>query len=275
MFSRRWHALGRESELAAEMIAAGVTSLGRAGINRKSCYLTAFFQLSIGFERAGKIVYIANYVRTNQGRYPTNKELKAIGHDLARLFSTLSGFPSKSVYGGTLEFPDTAIHGEIVRVLSDFAQSARYYNLDFLSQQLQAQYFDPIQDWYMSVGRPILERHYSTRRADLGGEKAHSLSESLEGVSMIVSSKIDTTAIDDYFSLLLERNDDAYIQRWGRVYTLQIARWLTNLIYGCTANFPHGVDLEPFFGIEEPFAIFLNDDKYFREKKVWTIYNSG
>lgn len=275
MFSSRWHALGRESELAAEMIAAGVTSLGKAGIGNKSRYLMAFFQLSIGFERAGKIVYIGNYVKSNQGRYPTNKELKAIGHDLKNLFSTLETYDIGVAYGKSPKFPGTTIHREIVRVLSEFAKFSRYYNLDFLSLEDQDRYFDPIQDWHTSVGLQILQRHYSSRNSYRAEVQACKFSEALGQFSTVLSSQIDTTAIEDYYSLLLANNADRYIQRWGRVYTLQIARWLTHLLHGCLSGSPPEIDTEPFFGIEEPFCIFLNDDRYFRERKTWSICSAN
>ena len=41
-FSPEWHALGREAELAAEMIASGVTSLGKARFDQDGLYSMAF-----------------------------------------------------------------------------------------------------------------------------------------------------------------------------------------------------------------------------------------
>ena len=47
-----FQALAREAGLAAEHLAAGVTSLGKANYAHKGIYFQAFFDLSIGFERA-------------------------------------------------------------------------------------------------------------------------------------------------------------------------------------------------------------------------------
>ena len=49
-------ALNREAGIAAELIASGVTLLGRASYARAGLYGQAFFNLSIGFERTAKLM---------------------------------------------------------------------------------------------------------------------------------------------------------------------------------------------------------------------------
>ena len=73
--SAEWRALQREAQLAAEQIAVGVTALGRANHAQTGLYSQAFFGLSIGMERTGKLIFIANYAIRNNGSLPTNSIL--------------------------------------------------------------------------------------------------------------------------------------------------------------------------------------------------------
>ena len=75
-FSVRWHALGREAELAAEQLAAGVTALGRANHAQRGYYSQAFFGMSIGFERAAKLIIIADHAIREHGSFPTSAMIR-------------------------------------------------------------------------------------------------------------------------------------------------------------------------------------------------------
>jgi hypothetical protein len=67
MLSPEHMLLNREAGIAAELIASGVTLLGRANYAHAGLYGQAFFNLSIGFERAAKLIYIADYAIENLG----------------------------------------------------------------------------------------------------------------------------------------------------------------------------------------------------------------
>ena len=86
-FSPEWHALGREAELAGEQLALGVTALGRANHAQQGLYTQAFFALSIGFERPGKLILVADHAIENHRSWLTDNELKTVGHDISALFA--------------------------------------------------------------------------------------------------------------------------------------------------------------------------------------------
>ena len=52
--TKLWYALQRESSLAAEHLASGVTALGKANYAQEYYLAQAFFALTIGLERCAK-----------------------------------------------------------------------------------------------------------------------------------------------------------------------------------------------------------------------------
>ena len=85
-FSHEWHALGREAELAAEHLALGALRLGAPNHAHKGLYNQAFFALSIGFERLGKLILVADHAIETGGSWLTDDELRSAGHDISALF---------------------------------------------------------------------------------------------------------------------------------------------------------------------------------------------
>ena len=63
----QWRAVQREAQLAAEQAAHGVTVLGRANHAQTGLYTQAFFGLSIGLERMGKLIFLADHAIRSDG----------------------------------------------------------------------------------------------------------------------------------------------------------------------------------------------------------------
>ena len=167
MFSPQHLALNREAGIAAELIASGVTLLGRASYARTGLYGQAFFNLSIGFERTTKLIYIADYAIDNAGEFPSNDILKnTIGHDLDQLFSHVEVISTKRRSGKEFsERPHTDIHNGIVQTLTEFARTTRYYNLDLVTGGKAVRNCrDPMTAWNERVIQPILEKHCKPAR---------------------------------------------------------------------------------------------------------------
>lgn len=159
--SLEWRALGREAELSAEQIATGVTVLGRANHAQTGLYSQAFFGLSIGLERLGKLIIIADHATQHSGSFQTDDDLKQIGHDLRRLL------PGCEAIGRTIKpdrsyasRPTDPIHQAIETTLSQFATKSRYYNLTYIAGSAGEQ-TDPISTWWENVAKRICDRHYS------------------------------------------------------------------------------------------------------------------
>src|ERR1700730_244824 len=133
MFSSEWHALGREAELAAEQIALGVTTLGKANHAQSGLYTQAFFGLSIGLERLAKLILVADHMLSHSGLFPNDDQLKKIGHDISELFDRCEAISTKQRAGKDYsDRPCNPTHQGIVITLTEFGRLSRYYNLDLI-----------------------------------------------------------------------------------------------------------------------------------------------
>ncbi len=268
----RWRAMLREAQLAAEEAAYGVTMLGRANHARIGLYTQAFFGLSVGLERMGKLIFLANHAVMCDGALPTDKDLRRIGHNLASLMAKCEmigdGFSEDRVYRAR---PCDAIHGAIVEVLSLFAMKLRYYNLNHMVGSAQQQQ-DPVELWWEKVATPICDRHYSQRQREK--DEAESMFfERVYGDSSAVLHSTETgEPIQDLYSFIARSGATRVVQKYGRVYTMQIIRWLASMISYLSHVGAYEKRIPFLFGLDEPFVIYRNEDSYFRNRTKWSIY---
>lgn len=266
-------ALSREAELSAEQIASGITALGRASHAQDGYYTHAFFGLSIGLERLMKLIIIADHAIGHSGAYPTNAYLKNnYGHDLGKLKKRCTELVHK--HRTDQEYsdePNTEIHKNIIRILSEFAHSSRYYNLNYITQNT-SQTPEPIQAWWERVGIPILNHHYTAtqRRKD---QASATLMEKLIGNnSHIFHFAEDGKPITNIETLMTQGAATKVVQKYGWLYSLQIVRWLSYLLADLSFKGAYKNRLQPLLGLDEPFAIFRNDDPMLKNRKTWSIY---
>jgi hypothetical protein len=272
MFSDEWHALGREAELAAEQIAVGVTALGKANHAQLGIYTQAFFGLSIGLERLAKLIIVADHAISHSGAFPTDDELRSIGHDIAGLLDRCAELSSKHRSSKPYcERPTDTIHHGVVATLTEFAKLSRYHNLDLIVGGKAARLPEPVAAWWDRVGNPILTRHYSDRQRAKDDAQSAAMAELLGPVTYVLHHAEDTTPITDMATLMTRGGATRIVQKYGRLYVFQIVRWLAYLMSDL-ARGARTADIEPLFGIEEPFVLFLNDDRYFLGRSTWSIY---
>jgi hypothetical protein len=273
-FSPQWHALGTEAELAGSQIALGVTALGRANHARIGDYTIAFFSLAIGLERLGKLIAIADYAIKHGGNFPNDKFLKdTFRHNLALLLDHCEGVSetSRPLLGEYSNRPKDKVHQAIIQNLSEFAIQTRYYNLDLVTGGKAPMPEEPVRAWWKRVGEPILSQHYTARQKHQDKATADALDESLREYVMVRHHSETGESIDDLAALIRRDGASRVVRKYGRLYVLQIVRWLSYLI----AHLAHEGgkhNIEPLFGIEEPFHVFWNDDHYFLTRKTWAIY---
>ncbi len=267
-------ALAREAGIAAELLGVGVTALGRASSSQDGYYNQAFFNLSIGFERAAKLALILDYCIDHTGAFPLDAELRRYGHDVQSLLEQSDVIAQKRRAGREYSrLPNTDIHAAIVSTLSEFAKATRYYNLDYLSQGKGASLMDPIEAWYLRVGEPILRRHLSARIRMLGEHRSKVLQATIGEVSSVHHHTETGERIDNIEDLVVHGLRTKVIQRYGQLYTLQIIRHLAFLISDLQFE-THKMGIQTVPYLIEFFAMFMNDDKYFKSRRTWSIYRS-
>jgi hypothetical protein len=271
-FSPQWQAIQREAQLAAEQLATGVTALGRANHAQRGLYAQAFFALSIGLERLAKLIVVADYAITHCGSYPTDKQLRGFGHDIVGLLARCEQISSRYRSGKDYAVrPNTAIHEGIVTALSEFGELSRYHNLDFLVGGKATAYPEPIAGWWARVGRPILDKHYSMAQRQRD-EESVAVDTVATVPAFVLHHAEDGTRIDDVATLMQRAMATNIVQKFGRLYTLQIIRWLAFLITDLADLAAYKHRLEPFFGIGEAFELFRGDEKHIKNRKRFSIY---
>lgn len=130
-----WQALASEAGLAAEHLAIGASTLGKANYAHRAYYGQAFFALTTGLERATKLALVVDHAIEHNGKFPPHSVLRGYGHNLKQLLEQTDKIAERRGLTTTEnKRPRTAIHEGIVEVLSDFASNiTRYYNLDFVT----------------------------------------------------------------------------------------------------------------------------------------------
>ena len=235
-------------------------------------YNQAFFELSIGLERLGKLIFIADHVIRYNGRLPTNYNLRTIGHDVLTLLDECE------IIGDQLsknrlfyERPNDVIHNGIVEVLSMFAKTLRYYNLNLLTGA-QSNQADPIGLWWKKVGEPICDKHYTESQRKQDEEDGQVLDDGFSKNSIFLHMSEEGVPLTSVSSLYVRGRAIRVVQLYGRLYTLQIVRWLTSLIMELEHRGAYESRIQALLGLPESFVIFFNEDTYIRERKTWTIY---
>lgn len=272
MLSTEWRALQREAQLAAEQIATGVTTLGKANHAQPGLYSQAFFGLSIGLERLGKLIVITNHAIENSGSFPSDNDLRQIGHDLRKILSKCERI-GKTVDPERLYAarPTELIHEGIEETLSEFATVSRYYNLNHITGGASNQ-VDPIAMWWDKVGMPICERHYSAQQQKRDAAKACINTSLLGECSTVLHYLEDGTEVNNVNDFVGHAGATAIVQKYGRVYTLQIVRWLASILFELSHHGAYVKRIEPLLGLHEPFALFGNDDRFLRRRRTWSTY---
>jgi hypothetical protein len=269
--SPTFRALAREAGLSGELLAAGVTLLGKANYAQDGYYNQAFFNLSIGLERLCKLCVVLDY-KIENGVFPTDDQLRARGHNLKMLMSEANRLSEKYRKGQAYSsLPDSEIHSGIIDTLSDFAMRSRYYNLDYLVGGKSASGYDPLHMWHDQVGKPILAKHYQEKQR-LRDEANARVMQTLMGDYMFVLHTKETgETIDSVEDAAYHASQTKLIQKFGQLYTLQIIRFGAHLIWDIEMiAHSNGLDDVPF--LHEFFSGFYNDDTYFRSRKTWSIY---
>lgn len=267
-------AMIRESQLAAGQIAAGVTALAKANHACTAYYHQAFFGLSIGIERLCKQIFIADYAITNGGSFPTFREVREFGHNLEDLLLACDEIGKR--FKPTREHaarPDTDIHRAIATALSSFADGTRYSNLNFLTSHSNNTE-DPVSAWWLNVGVPVCKRHYSKRAEMKDALQAMLLGAMIQDHAMFHYTSESGEHIGDFEALATRAGATRVVQKYGKMYVLQIVRWLRSLAEELAMTGGYTKQIPSLFCFHEPYNILIGTDADFLRKKRFD-FNAG
>lgn len=261
--------MAQEAGIAAELMASGVTVLGRASYHKPAYYGQAFFALTAGLERAAKLTLVLDHARSSGGSFPKSSELRGYGHNLRSLLEKLDEIAVGA--GSSEQLPRTIIHEAIIDVLTDFASNAtRYYNLELITGEPRAKLLiGPVQAWDERVVSAVAASHYSTRRRKRDEARATAQQHLLGGKMMVRFHTESGAPIDSVYDASRRQSIADAAAPWIRMYVMQIARFVAHRVCDAADRAPAQLALPHFI---EFFGIFFNSDAYFRSRATWSIY---
>lgn len=176
-FSATWFLLEQEGLLAQACLCNGLTALRRANLgDKKGLFYSAFFELSIGFERVLKLVLILDHMANNKLAPPPSKYIEGFRHDLIRLFDATKTVCTLRSLTFLDEFPPDSLPIRILDFLDRFADTGgRYSNINKLTGHKHQAVDDPIVKWGEIASRIMREQATPSerQRAQLNGQMAN------------------------------------------------------------------------------------------------------
>lgn len=220
VFSATWFLLEQEGLLAQACLCNGLTVLRRANLgDKKGFFYSAFFELSIGFERTLKLVFILDHMARNQRAPPDSKTVEDYGHKLRALFDVAKTICTTRNVTALDVFPPDSLPIAILGFLDDFAHpGGRYSNINKLTGHKHQAMADPIVKWVEIANRIMCEHATPSdrKRAELNGQVANvafgnaaaslisDLNQQLMGVAPlhVRASELDTAAKHAIYALV-------------------------------------------------------------------------
>jgi len=181
-----------EGYLIRDTLCTGLTALRNTRPPDKGGYYKAFFSLSIGTERLLKIIVILEYLLKNNFRYPTNKELKAFGHDLLSLYRAAEKISPNYPESVKNPFSTDKINLHIVQCLAEFAKETRYYNLDQLTQKTTTE--DPVAYWN-EIFFEVFMKDVPLRRQQIVLHQSEGLGEALKDIMTAIITDLNRQTV--------------------------------------------------------------------------------
>lgn len=273
MLSESFSLLLQEAYLTRSSLLTGFTYLRKANIGdeTKGLFYSAFFQLSIGFERLMKLILVVDYMAKNDLKPMTDEELrKNYSHKIRNLYEGCIKLAAERSMPLDEFVTTDEFDYEIVKFLHEFALSARYYNLSKLSNSQKSK--DPLSEWWsilsiiMSSDVPQRKmkkiEEESIRICDAIGNNAFTL---MRGLDQQLMTTLDTIA----YPQLIEAVSPYAVWR-----TFRIIRPLYRLIDRVVEDVHeiehqkgHDYPLVPY--LYEFFPFLLLDRSSVLRKKTW------
>jgi hypothetical protein len=261
----RFIAFNREAELAKRLTSSGLTALRKATPSAPGIYYDAFFGLSIGLERLAKLAWLIDECVRRNGTFPTDKDLRSIGHDIKELIKKAQLIQRmQSAYSS---LPRDGITDQIIEFLSEFAEGTRYYNIDFFVGGKSTRMGDPIKNWHAKIGAAILElpknkpkrQHLQTKAQQVG----HLMSPAL-----VFRTAADGGVLSTVAEAFISDAEAREINKQAQWKILSIVRYLSLLITDL-ADGAHAAGHGFVPHMEEHFGFFCGDDATLHRYKTW------
>lgn len=116
-----------------------------------------------------------------------------------------------------------------------------------------------------------MEKHYAKRHQARHRRNAEVVSALMQDFTKVLHFSEDGDELNTVYAASLQTGTMKFAKPYVRMYVMQIARFLGNLLselgYAC-----YGSKINEVPHLPEFFAIFNNSDRYFFGRKTWSIY---
>lgn len=249
----------KEAGISSYSLCQGLTALRKANFGEKGYYYQGFFLLSIGLERLLKLILIYKYRIENNDKFPDNATLKEYGHDIEKITNlVIKGYESKLLFR-----KDDEPYKSMIKLLSDFAKSTRYYNLDKLTGKANLNN-DPLKEWY-KIQEIIINKHPIRKRMT---DKELELVSLMNEISYVSYTDNNENKINDLFKYFDQVYYCDHTQGYSVYYLCRIISSLVLILEDFEYEFLFFPFLREFFFCFKTEGISMT---VIRKKKNWVV----
>ena len=258
--------LTQEGYLFSACLTTGLSELRTAHVHNKGAFYSALFNLSVGAERLLKVIVIMEHMLNNNLAVPSKQQLKGYGHNIVELYDRVSSIAkSHGIVVPEQSTLDT-INRELLRLLSDFAQTTRYHNLDALSASHLGQ--DPLKHW-SEIIVSILNSDVPPRQRAKILSTASGIANAIDNNTMTLMHGLDQAPLSTEEALALPGLHDQAV-KFAVYRIVTILSPIRDLISAvCQEAYGLGVAVRPFPQMQEFLEWLWNDRQYVLRKKKW------
>lgn len=261
--SAEYGCLRRESAFASECLATGLTDLRRFDTAKKGKFYSGCSLAALGLERLLKIAVVMEH-DARCGQPPTNEQLKRdYGHDLDKLVECVRARNNNLKWGVDGQFLDDPLVMAIVHFLSDYARSARYYNLDYLTKHGQSLRDEPLARWDREIGSEIVRRH---GRRTPRSRNDHELARRLDraNIASVLGTAHDGSVIRSFADAVNAGQHDTTKSRYFVYYVYLVVRFAVRALEAIEIGRASPTYLYEYF-----HAFSLQDQRMILKTKRW------
>lgn len=258
--------LQQEGYLISSCLATGLTELRAANVHNKGAFYSALFNLSVGIERLLKSVVIMDHMLKNSLSAPSKKQLKRYGHDISELYDTAISIANNRNVQLPTRVKIGSLNQEILTLLSNFAQTTRFHNLDALNSAQTGE--DPLAHWGKII-LSILKQDVSVRQRNKILAQANMVAKEIDDTSITIMQGLDQLPISTEEALSLPGlHDQAVKHAVLRILTILLpVRELVSSLSHEAYSF--GDAQAPFPQMQEFIEWLCDDRQYVLRKKKW------
>jgi len=258
--------LQQEGHLISSCLATGLTELRSANVHNKGAFYSALFNLSVGMERLLKATIIIEHMLKNNLSVPTKKQLKGYGHNIVELYDECVSISKNRRVQLPIRSSLNSVNQDILKLLSEFAQTTRYHNLDALNGSQRKK--DPLEHWG-EIMMIILSQDVTERQRNKILAQANMVAKAIDDISITIMQGLDKRPLSTEEALALPGLHDQAV-KYAVLRIISMISPIRDLISKLSHEaYGLGVSEPPFSQMQEFLEWVCDDRQYVLKKKKW------